>query len=285
MPSYPSVGRMLAAVLSLLLLTQLALASLLAGHRTRLGLLAVQLALLLLLCALIAGQRLSFRTVLLLNPFPRGSLLLVLLAGAGTAVAVSFFEHSLFQLLSWMGWQRPVALPQAELRLHLIQHPRQIPIVLAVGTLLPSLGEELLFHGYVFTSLYAHQRPAAAVGGSAVLFAAAHMDLWEFLPMLLYGLMLGMLTLSTRSVHPAILAHALNNLLACAQINLHTYLDWSLRDLPCAGSPVVGLAAAALATGALVLLRRRLPPVPSSLRNPRTGPPWSSPSTPPPLDR
>jgi len=87
--------------------------------------------------------------------------------------------------------------------------------VTAAVTIGPALGEELLFRGYLLRA-FSHRSPAwLAVGVTAVLFGAIHMNALQGAGAFLIGLYLGFLVVRTGSLWPAVVAHGLNNL-TCA---------------------------------------------------------------------
>lgn len=87
--------------------------------------------------------------------------------------------------------------------------------VTAAVTIGPALGEELLFRGYLLRA-FSHRSPAwLAVGVTAVLFGAIHMNALQGAGAFLIGIYLGFLVIRTGSLWPAVVAHGLNNL-TCA---------------------------------------------------------------------
>lgn len=81
--------------------------------------------------------------------------------------------------------------------------------------LLPAVGEELLFRGVVMRFSYVNTGsiPMAILFSSAI-FGLAHGSAYNFLPIMLMGVLLGYLYYATGSMLPNILAHFLNNALA-----------------------------------------------------------------------
>jgi uncharacterized protein len=86
---------------------------------------------------------------------------------------------------------------------------RMLLVVAAV--LVAPVCEEIAFRGYVQTTLALRRRPAAAIAGSALLFAAMHLDPVRFPALLVLGAIFGWLTWRAGSVWPAVAAHAANN--------------------------------------------------------------------------
>jgi membrane protease YdiL (CAAX protease family) len=71
--------------------------------------------------------------------------------------------------------------------------------------------EELLFRGVLLTALDERFGGLVAVLLSAPIFAALHGSVWSFVPLLFLGVALGSLTLSRRSLWPAVVLHAAYN--------------------------------------------------------------------------
>ncbi len=88
--------------------------------------------------------------------------------------------------------------------------------IAAAASLLAPLCEEAAFRGYVQSALLTRRGPAAAIGGSAFLFAAMHLDPVRFPAVLALGLLFGWLAWRAGSLWPAVAAHAANNGIAAA---------------------------------------------------------------------
>ena len=71
--------------------------------------------------------------------------------------------------------------------------------------------EELLFRGVLLTALDERFGGVAAILVSAPVFAMLHGSLWSFVPLTFLGVALGWLTLSRRSLWPAVVLHAAYN--------------------------------------------------------------------------
>ncbi len=101
--------------------------------------------------------------------------------------------------------------------------------------LLPALCEELAFRGFLLSGLRRRFRPRDAVLVSAFLFALYHMNAFLFLPAFFLGVALGLLTLRSRSLLPAIALHFLHNGVLIASVPLGQlsdfYLPAALRPL------------------------------------------------------
>jgi uncharacterized protein len=71
--------------------------------------------------------------------------------------------------------------------------------------------EELLFRGIILRGLLSRYKPWQAILASALIFGAAHMNLYQFVGAGLMGLVLGWLYLRFRSTFPCILLHGAYN--------------------------------------------------------------------------
>lgn len=87
-------------------------------------------------------------------------------------------------------------------------------LVLAAMALAPAVCEELLLRGVVARSLRPGLGRAGAILASAALFALLHFSLARLLPTATFGVLLAYATLTTGSVIPSMLMHALNNAIA-----------------------------------------------------------------------
>jgi len=104
-----------------------------------------------------------------------------------------------------------------------------ISLILA-GVVFAALAEEMLFRGLLQHTLEHFRDPAMAIVSSAVFFALVHFNPWTSIQILLLGLVFGYVTWKSQSIFPAILLHALNNLLSLLMLNADEgSLDWYAR--------------------------------------------------------
>ena len=83
---------------------------------------------------------------------------------------------------------------------------------LIVVSLLPAIGEELIFRGVLLKILTRWSgKMHAGVWISAIVFSALHLQFYGFLPRLVMGVMLGYLAVWSGSLIPSMLVHFLNN--------------------------------------------------------------------------
>jgi sodium transport system permease protein len=82
---------------------------------------------------------------------------------------------------------------------------------LVVFAWLPALCEEVTFRGFILTGLQRRFRPRTAVLLSSFLFSLLHMNVFQFVPTFLLGVVLAYLTTRCGSILPSILFHLLYN--------------------------------------------------------------------------
>ncbi len=80
-----------------------------------------------------------------------------------------------------------------------------------VFAVLPALCEEIAFRGFILTGLLRRFRPMTAVLISSFLFALAHLNVFQFIPSLVLGVVLGILAVRSGSILPGILFHLIHN--------------------------------------------------------------------------
>ena len=85
-----------------------------------------------------------------------------------------------------------------------------------VLALLPALCEELAFRGFILTGLLRGFRPWTAIFLSAFLFSLYQMNVFQFVPHFVFGVVLGLLAVRSGSVLPAMLFHLVYNSLVIA---------------------------------------------------------------------
>ncbi|MBA3685591.1 MAG: CPBP family intramembrane metalloprotease [Planctomycetes bacterium] len=86
-----------------------------------------------------------------------------------------------------------------------------LPLVVACMALAPGICEELLCRGPLLAGLRHSLGRWGGILVSAFLFAALHMSPYRFLPQLMLGIVLGVLTIRANSILPAVLLHTCFN--------------------------------------------------------------------------
>jgi sodium transport system permease protein len=96
--------------------------------------------------------------------------------------------------------------------------------------LLPAICEELAFRGFLLCGLKRRFRPRSAVLVGAFLFALYHMNAFLFMPAFFLGVALGLVTVRSKSLLPAISLHFLHNSVLIAGIPLGWFWEAHLPE-------------------------------------------------------
>lgn len=86
-------------------------------------------------------------------------------------------------------------------------------MLLVVVSIIAPICEEIFFRGFLFQGFKKRWGVPAGIIISSALFSAAHLDLYNFLPLLAIGWVLAYLFHKTKSLLPVIFLHAIYNLL------------------------------------------------------------------------
>ncbi|MBM7867598.1 CPBP family intramembrane metalloprotease [Heliobacterium gestii] len=97
--------------------------------------------------------------------------------------------------------------------------PTLLLLLLAAGIFAP-VAEECFFRGFFLPALARRWGWTRAIHGSAFVFAALHGDAYRFLPLYAAGCWLGRVVSRERTLLPAIVAHAVWNLIGLALLYL-----------------------------------------------------------------
>lgn len=92
-------------------------------------------------------------------------------------------------------------------------NPRNI-FSIATLVILAPIFEELIFRGIILNGLLKRYSPVLSIVVSSLLFAAVHLNPWQFVSAFILGLFIGWVYLRTKSISLAIIIHAFNNLAA-----------------------------------------------------------------------
>ncbi len=152
-----------------------------------------------------------------------------------------------FQLL---GMPQAVAA-QAESIAATLQALPIVGVILLIA-IIPAVCEELLFRGFLMGGLSGAARKWPAILASAAIFGVFHFLIFKFIVTATLGVMLGYLCWQSRSIWPAIIAHALHNSLAVISVVSPTtferlgirledgaHLPWTVLFIGC-GAVVMG---------------------------------------------
>ena len=127
-------------------------------------------------------------------------------------------------------------------------------LALVFGCIAAPFLEEMLFRGIILRSFLTQYSRTAAILGSSLLFAIAHLNVYQFITALTVGIVAGWLYERTRSLWPCILLHAgYNAFVAYAHNLFKTNITGDFSATFYASAFVLGIVAAAL------LLRMLMP--------------------------
>ncbi len=146
---------------------------------------------------------------------PSGRDLLVALALLPVALGLSFGLGTLQEGWVDVGALQAAGEPVARLVAQLAS-AGGLPLQLLCLAVVPAICEETLCRGTLLSGLHKSLGPKWAIALSALLFALLHQSPLRLLPQAALGVLLGWLTLRSRSVWPAALVHAGHNALLVA---------------------------------------------------------------------
>ncbi len=107
----------------------------------------------------------------------------------------------------------------------------------------PAICEEFVFRGFLLSSLKGRVNDWAAIAITAVLFGLFHLDVYRLFGTTALGILLGYLTLRTKSILPAVAMHAINNGIAVA------LMAAGAQEMDIEFTPAVGLLIASAGIG------------------------------------
>lgn len=90
---------------------------------------------------------------------------------------------------------------------------------LFVAVVVAPLTEEIVFRGIILKGLLAHCTQNRAIIWSAILFGLFHLNPWQFSVAFILGFVFAYWVIQTGSLWPAILGHALNNLISVTSLH------------------------------------------------------------------
>ena len=120
------------------------------------------------------------------------------------------FPDALSALEQWMQ-QMEEASNQLTAQLLQTENRGEIIMNLVAMALVPAVSEELFFRGALQRTLTQKMNAHAAIWLTAIIFSAAHLQFYGFIPRMLLGAALGYLFWYSGSIWTSILAHFVNN--------------------------------------------------------------------------
>jgi sodium transport system permease protein len=153
-----------------------------------------------------------------------------LAAAAVLPFALHPLDVELLRRLKWLFGELPQETEQALARMSDPDQP--LWLVLTAFAVAPAICEEVAFRGFMLRGFSRGGRLGLAIVLSSVAFGAMHMIPEQVFNTTLIGLVLGALTIRSRSLFPAVLYHFLNNALAVAHARIGSNLPELLPDSP-----------------------------------------------------
>ena len=95
----------------------------------------------------------------------------------------------------------------------MVEEKRSYLSALFGAVVIAPLGEEIVHRGIILKGLLAHYTQNRAIVWSAILFGLMHLNPWQFPVIFILGLVFAYWVVQTGSLWPAILGHALHNLI------------------------------------------------------------------------
>jgi membrane protease YdiL (CAAX protease family) len=136
--------------------------------------------------------------------------------GIGLYITNAFTMSTLVRLLDSLGgWALRLAAEERSLMESLLMSgsPRAALLVFVLVVLAAPLGEELFFRGALLAELVAVLGRRKGLALAALVFAALHLYVIQFIPVFVAGLYLGLIVLLTGNLFTAVVAHGLANAL------------------------------------------------------------------------
>ncbi|WP_448519221.1 CPBP family intramembrane glutamic endopeptidase [Rhodoflexus sp.] len=188
-------------------------------------------------------------------------ILIVVLALPMIAWTVKWNEAWQFPafLAEFESWARDKEAELKRLTLLLIdfQSPLELALGLVVIAVIPGIGEEWLFRGFLQKRLQQlFGNPHVAIWTAAIIFSAFHLQFYGFVPRMILGAVFGYLFLFTGNLALPMLAHFFNN--AYTVLLMYAYnqkwTDINIEDTP-AVPALTAIGSALLVSALLVWLR------------------------------
>ncbi len=164
--------------------------------------------------------------VLLFKPVPWKLYLPVSVSIVGLGIFLS-------NLASFVQYLIPVPKEFLDMFLDIMGSKTPFGLAFYVLAIQAPLTEEVLCRGVILGGLLAHGTRRRAILWSAFLFAALHMNPWQFPGSLTLGLAFAWWVVHTGSLLPALFGHALNNFLSLITVRMELFRpieDWQVVE-------------------------------------------------------
>ena len=132
----------------------------------------------------------------------------------------------------------------------LMQQDSLLPALFNIAVV-PAICEEILFRGYILRSFERSFKVITAILLSGFLFGLYHVQLQNLLPLASLGILMALLTWTSGSIWPAILAHFVNN--AGGVITLKYFPESMIAEMSNATAPPVLLLLGSLVLSSILI--------------------------------
>jgi uncharacterized protein len=162
------------------------------------------------------------------------TILIMLVSMPFLSVVIEWNEHLVLpEPFAQWATEKEEFLKKLTQMLTTLNNPFELSVGLVVIALLPALGEELVFRGYLqnkFKMLF--DNPHVAIWVSAFLFSAIHFQFYGFVPRMMLGAMFGYIYHATGQFHLPVLAHFTNNglMLVMMYLKNHGHIQFDIES-------------------------------------------------------
>ncbi|MBN2201276.1 CPBP family intramembrane metalloprotease [bacterium] len=163
-----------------------------------------------------------FRQVFRLSPVKPGLLAASVPLGLGVGILGDELDRMVQSVVPM-----PVHILQALKEFMTVDGFAEAALVVGMAVIAAGVVEEMLFRGFLQTSLERSGTPGKAIGATAAVFAFLHFNPWWTFQIFALGIVLGILAWRSRSIWPCVVIHALNNAVSMLFVNLdESRLQW-----------------------------------------------------------
>ena len=126
-----------------------------------------------------------------------------------------------------------------------------------VISVLPGIGEEIMFRGVLQNSLHRWTKnPHVAIWVAAFIFGAIHMQFYGLIPRMMLGAVFGYIYVWSGNIWYPIIAHAINNGIGVTMAYAAQFSESDINLDDTESIPVIGQIAAAIAFVAIMVVFR-----------------------------
>jgi membrane protease YdiL (CAAX protease family) len=172
----------------------------------------------------VSYKKYSLRHIFRLRPINWKILLTTIFAG----IALTIIADEADRLVQ-------IVFPMPEILVENIEETLKIStlydffIIIFSAVIFAAVCEELLFRGFLQTSLENKYDITRAIMLTALMFAIVHFNPWQTIPLIAFAIFLGVFSWKSNSIIPSMIVHFFNNGIAILFTNLDKkYIDWYL---------------------------------------------------------